>query len=330
MMRLKDSHIIVFKEAFQIAVLLIFSIFSFAGLAGCAGSYISKDPTENLTDKSGSILTGQMDYAAVRNTLGNPLISSRYWGIDVFRDSGSQTEIPVAITPWPIPFARIKDDIYRYTLVSYNEDQIAEDTGTGILRRPSEFRIASPIEQNNLTLQVEAGDFTFISEWEDRYDTLLVKPVRWHEYLKHVRFTSHCTAVIGCGDEGECSEELSIDGGATLPIPCGMLRNNLNINPLAAFSLLPGTHTFDTSGGHFHHEQLAGHLSGKQSVSFSCQEGEVLYLVIDISVRKYSWWSGDVGTEWKINQYIDMPSVFTDRDLILYRGEQWIADPEPD
>ena len=297
-------------------------------LAGCA--YVSKHNIDDLPDKSGNILPGHMNYTSVHNTLGIPLISSRYWRIEIYRDNSLQTELPIAITPWPIPFARFKDDIYRYTLVSYDEDQTAYDTGTGILRRPGKFRVTSPIENNNLTLRVEAGDFTFISEWEDRYDTLLVKPLRWHEYLKNARFSSHCTAVIGCGDERECSEELSIDGGTSLPIPCGILKNNLNINPLAAFSLLPGTHTFSTSGGHFRHDQLAGHLSGKQSVSFSCQEGEILYFVIDIFVKKYSWWFGDVGTEWKINQYKDIPSIFITRDLILYRGEQWIADQEPD
>jgi hypothetical protein len=322
MMKLKDSYIIFFQKLSQVAVLLIFSIFNFTGLVGCAGSYISKDPIEDLTDKSGSIIIGQMNYNAVHSTLGDPFFASRYWRIDVFRDSSSQVEIPFAITPWPVPFARLKDDIYRYTLVAYNEDQLAEDTGTGILRRPSKFRIVSPIKNTNMTLQVEAGDFTFVNEQNDRYDTLLVKPARWHEYLKLIRFSKHCAAVIGCGCERGCSDELSVDGGVSLPVPLGtLLKLNLNINPVAAINLLPGTHTFNIS---------ASHLKGEQTVSFSCQEGEVLYFVIDIFAKEYSKWFGASDIEWKIDQSKDMPSIFTDRDLILYRGEQWIVDPEPD
>jgi hypothetical protein len=312
---------------------------------GC--SYISRNPIDQLPDRSGTIVSSRLNSEMVRNTLGNPLIASHYWGVEVFREESSQIEIPTAII---IPFARFKDYIYRYTLVSYNENQIAKSTASGIHRRPSRFRMVQPIEYNNLTLYLQTGDFKFVIEWEDRYETLLVSPARRDAYLEQARFSSQCIAVIGCG-MGECSEKLRVDEGPTLPLPYRLRVQNFDANALtllrqgkkeeyeqayptetydtvAALSLAPGNHTLKTWGGHWHRGELAGLLSGEQSITFSCRAGQILYVVIDVSVKEYSWW-GAKDIDWKIDLQNEMPEFFSDSPLVLYRGEQWLASPEP-
>jgi hypothetical protein len=74
----------------------------------------------------------------------------------------------------------------------------------------------------------------------------------------------------------------------------------------------------------------AGWLRGEQSTTFTCRAGEILYLVIDVSVKSYdSGFWGAEGFGWKIDQHSAMPPFFTDRPLLLYRGDQWLAGPEP-
>jgi hypothetical protein len=280
--------------------------------------------------------------------LGDPLITSRYWGVELFREESSQIEVPIAVV---IPFARIKDDIYRYTLDAYDNDWIAKATASGIHRRPSAFRMVSPIEFNNLTLHLQSGDFTFVVEWEDRHETLLATPARRDAYLTKAQFSSQCTAVIGCGP-GECAEKLRVDQGPTLPLPCRLRVQNFDDNALtllrqgkqeeyekayptrtydtvAALSLTPGSHVLNSWGGRWKRGKLAGLFSGEQSMTFSCRAGEIVYLVIDVSAKEYSGW-GARGIEWKIDLHKDMPEFFADRHLVIFRGDQWLLNPEKD
>lgn len=317
----------------------------FIGLGGC--SYVSRFPGDELPDRSGSILSGRMNREAVRASLGEPFVASRYWGVDLYRHASSQTEVPIAVV---IPYARLKDDIYRYTLVAYGGGEVAQSTATGLHRKPSKWRTASPIEYDHLTVSLRAGDLTFVTEWEDRYETLLATPARRDAYLALARSSSQCTVVIGCGTR-ECSQKLRVDDGPTLPLPCRLKVRNFDAGAMAllrqgrqeeyekayplttyetvaALSLAPGSHTLKAWGGRWQQGKRAGLLSGEASTTFSCRAGEILYLVIDVSAKEYGWW-GAKGVAWKIQAHERMPEIFLDRPLLLYRGDRWLVDPEP-
>ncbi len=329
----------------QSRIMMFVTVLGGLGLGGC--SWISGFPHDKLPDRSQLILSGRADIEAVHNTMGNPLLASRYWGVELFRDAGSQTEIPIAFV---IPFAKIKDDIYRYTLVSYDNHYCAESVATGILRKPSAWRSVSPIKHNYLTVHLQTPDFTFACGWEDRHETLLAAPPRRDAYLERARFSSQCTAVIGCGTRG-CSNNLSIDGGQSLPLPCRLRLTNLDPNALtllregnkeeyekryptvqydtvAAISLAPGNHTLKAWGGRWQSGTLGGLFSGEKSISFSCRQGEIVYIIIDVFAKEYIWW-GAKDIQWEIEVHKDMPEIFADRHLVLYRGDQWFVDPEP-
>lgn len=319
-------------------------------LGGCV--YQTSFPEQKLPDKASAIVPGQMTSGGVSNRLGRPLISSRYWGVELYRDTSSQSEIPLAIV---IPVGCATDTIYRYTLVAYDTNGVATSTATGIHRRPTAFRIAMPITYDHLTTQIESGDFTFVNDWDDRQETLLVNPARRDAYLERIRNPERCTVVIGCGT-GESSDRLQVDGGPTLPLPCRLRVQNfdqaaidlyrqgrmaeyeknypiVNHDTLAVLSLVPGSHTLKAWGGRWEHGVNRGRFSGEQSLQFDCQAGETLYIVIDVSVKGYDkdwfWGLAPVGVEWKINQYKDMPPFFADRPLLLYRGDKWFVSPEP-
>jgi hypothetical protein len=249
-----------------------------------------------------------------------------------------------------IPIGMIKDDIYRYTLVSYDQNGIAESAASGIHRRPSAFRIASPIEYNHLTSRLEVPGITFINEWEDRRETVLASAARRDLYLEQARHSSQATVVIGCGTRG-CSDRLSIDGQPPLPLPCrlrvmnfdekalSLLRQGrqeeyqkmyptVQYDTVAAIHLAPGNHTLKAWGGRWQQGTFAGLLSGEHSIDFSCRAGQILYIVIDVWAQDYNAW-GAKDVQWKIEPYKEMPEIFRDRHLVLYRGEQWLVDSAP-
>jgi hypothetical protein len=327
--------------ASQYTIIMTAAVICCIGLAGC-GDYISPNPADQMPDKSGMILSERLGSAKVRNTLGNPLITSRYWGVEVFRDANSQIDIPFAFF---IPFGMLKDDIYRYTLVSYDNEQTAKYTASGIHRKQTHWR--PPIEYNNVTIDLHAGDFTFVAELWDGYETLLVSPARRDIYLESARQSQQCTVVIGCGT-GECSSKLRVDNGPTLALPYRLKMQNFDANALellrqgkhedeksyrtktfdtvAALSLSPGSHTLTAWGGRWMHSNAGPFIGGEKSINFSCREGEILYIVIEVSAKEYDWWS--TKGVWKIDLLNEMPEFFADRHLVLYRGDKWLVKSE--
>lgn len=94
-------------------------------LNACAMHYVEpEDPGALIPDRSVQITPGQMDRAGVRHTLGTPVISSAYWRFDLFRMTIEPSEVPLAVTPWPLPFAPWKDQVQRYTLVAHDRDPL--------------------------------------------------------------------------------------------------------------------------------------------------------------------------------------------------------------
>ncbi len=118
-------------------------------LSGCAASCLSPDSPEALIpDRSAQVAGSRLDRQSVQRILGTPQLSSVYWGFDLFRAGTEQNELVFAITPWPVPLLRVKDQLKRYTLVTYDAGGITDAVATGIFRRPSSWRSGSPIKHD--------------------------------------------------------------------------------------------------------------------------------------------------------------------------------------
>jgi len=299
------------------------AVFVCIGMEGC-GVYISpRNLVDQLPDRSSAIISGRMDSESVRNTLGDPRIASRYWGVEVFREATSQTQVPFIM----IPFGVIKDDIYRYTLVSYDIDKVAEFVATGLHRRATQQWSGGgrAYKWENPTLYLQAGDFTFIMGVQDGFETLLLAPARRDIYLQLAQSPTQCTAVVGCGSHNACSSTLSVNNGPPLRIPFRII----GFDSIAALSLMPGEHILKALEGRWEHGEYPSlPISGQQTINFTCQAGEVLYVVIHVSVKEHSVWWGASGIEWSIDLHKDMPEFFVDRHLLLFRGDQWFVNPE--
>lgn len=88
-------------------------------MTGCAVDHPSpQDVKAFIPDRSTEVIAGGTERATVRSVLGTPHLSSAYWRFDLFRVDTEQTDILFAMTPWPIPFARLKGQLQRDTLVA--------------------------------------------------------------------------------------------------------------------------------------------------------------------------------------------------------------------
>jgi hypothetical protein len=299
-----------------------------------------RDPTDGISDHTARIRLGQMERAAVRGVLGDPLYASAYWKFDLFRDESAQTMVPIVLTPWPVPFGRMKDALYRYTLVAYDPAGQAKALATGLFRKPTEFRRTAPIENDHSALHLRAGKLMFYvdPEWERR-ENLLIAPEGRNEFLQYALAMSSCTVVVGCGDHG-CGDQLAVDGGPVRRLPlrlahsywmkAGIQKSWLVgaapadsgtspwLETVVAVRLSPGEHVLRFS---------SRHLGGEHDTPLSCSQGEVVYLVVNATDNERMIKRALV--DWQVERFDRMPDRFVLRPLTIIFDGEWMIDTEP-
>ncbi len=124
--------------------------------------------------------------------LGKPIATSRYWGIDLFRDTSSETKMGFVVIILPFPAGIFKDDINQYILVAYDQNDVAMALQQGIHCTHPFWR--GPIREDAQTLSISAGDFTFSVDLFDRLETLLVSGRQRDAYLELAK----TSAVLRC------------------------------------------------------------------------------------------------------------------------------------
>jgi hypothetical protein len=298
-----------------------------------------EDPLTAIPDHSSTIHPGQTNRAGVRDVLGEPLFSSTQWRFDLFRESAVQTMVPIVLTPLPVPFGRMKDDLLRYTLVSYDDAGRAAALATGIFSKPSEFRRISPIEHDYSALHLRTGELMFFVDPEGkRRENLLIAPSGQDALLRNVRSPSACAVVMGCGDRG-CGDRLAVDGGPARPLPLRIVQlywlkadareswlagtSSSGTGPLAwletlvAMQLPPGVHTLKFS---------SRHLGGECEVSLACRPGEINYLVLNATDNARFF--NHALMDWQVDFLDAMPDRFARRPLVLLYEGQWFLGAE--
>jgi hypothetical protein len=320
----------------------VWALLALSLLSACAVEVIDPtDPAALIPDRLPSIPLGEADRAAVRAVLGDPALASAYWRFDLFRADTEQTSVPVALTPWPVPFAHLTDALYRYTLVVYEPEGRARAGASGIFRRPAKWRNVSPIKSDFPALHLRAGDLMFFLDPEGaRRENLLVAPPARDNFLRDARASAACTVVLGCG-EGGCGDVLSVDAGPDRRLPLrtanrywleldGQRESWLQgveppapgaatpwLEALVPVRLPPGEHRLRLS---------ARHLGGRHDVPFSCRAGEVSYLVVD--ARESGSGFGRALVDWRVERHDALPERFALRPLVLLDDGQWTVDAD--
>ena len=311
-------------------------------LAGCAVDVVSPDdPFSAIPDRSSGIKVGQTERGAVRDQLGMPILSSPYWRFDLYRTDTEQSDVVLAVTPLPIPFARIKDQLHRYTLVAYDTNGLVSAVSTGLFRKPAAWRNTSPIQSDYPSLHLRSADILIFVDPEGARDlNLLVAPAGRDAFFKRALTSNNCLVVLGCGDRG-CGDQLTVDAESARRLPLRnahtyWLRNDersywlrdlepysVNVmipwlESLVAINLTPGDHVLELS---------AKYLGGRHALKFACHAGDVSFLVVNAtdngSFMKHAL------VDWVVKRAEVMPEQFARRPLVLVDDGKWYADAEP-
>jgi hypothetical protein len=327
-------------------------------LAACAAEIATSDkPEADIPDRSGTIVPGQTNRADLHASLGKPHISSAAFSFDVFRSGTTQGNVIVAITPIPVPFAYISDDLHRYTLVTYDTQGRANAVASGIARRPAEWRNASPVRNDFRAVHLRAGDILFFVDPEGaRQENLLAAPPARDAWLRQrAGQPGRCTIVIGCGPRG-CPDQIAVDNAPPrrLPLRTALAfwfqpgepdawRQGLETprglgiqhdpKPQQALGTLPGPSwqealvALDLPAGEHNLAFSARHLDGAATIRQSCTSGEIAWLTVDAAANT-GFWRQSL-EDWRTDRTAAMPASLARRPLVLMDDAAWYVPPDP-
>lgn len=324
-------------------MLLLVSLY----LAGCGGFY---GPYSNATalnpDRSASIQVGLMDCSEVREKLGKPIISSGYWGFDLFQADVAQRAVPTAMF---IPLGVAKDTLNRYTIVTYDAAGRAGAFSSGIFRRPTKWRIGDPIAYDHRSVHLRVGELLFfVHVIGSRKENLLAIPAGRDRYLRDAGTASDSTIVIGAGDRAVV-DTVSVDGGPSRGLPLRSAQYDLFFEPgereawlkdleqpvevasgegwahgaqelhvLVALRLPAGEHTLKFS---------ASHHRGDHTASVTCRPRQVTYLLVDNERGRGGF--RPLLVNWRSELTATIPDCFNQRPLVLMSDGEWCVDADP-
>jgi len=310
-------------------------------ITGGCGAYLEKfDEGQKLPDQKISIIVGQTKRENVRTLLGEPAVTSDYWKLDLFRsEANSQIEIPIGL----VPVGLFRDDIYRYTLVAYDNINIAIAIDSGLYRLSSGWR--PPLENYYLDLELFVGKYQLRIDENDDQVIILADPDLLNTYINLLKNDNKCLVVLGCNfdvmsmlEEPEiCRADLSFDGGATFYLPSRPYTNEETAitpekmvksagqmitfrTPIVIHQVSSGEHTLEVSTAY-------PYLKGGSSTAFSCQQNEIISVIIK-PIGTYT--STDVSSliiQWTFDFKKEISETFLDRKIVLYTEGKWLVDP---
>jgi len=278
-------------------------------LTGCALEHTSPESKAlaAIPDKSAGILKARTSRDAARAKLGKPLYASDDWRFDLFQAEASQSQTVYAITPWPIPFAHLTDDLRRYTLVTYDAGNRVSCLKSGVFRKVPNWRSVSPVQNDHVSLRMTCDGVTLLMDRGVGGENLLVGGARRDAYLRRLGTSPAGTLVVGAGPRG-LGLKLSVDGGKAVSLPTHVPPHQ-GQQVLVAIKLAAGDHDLVFS---------SRYLDGTAARKLSCKAGDVTYLQLD-----FTGTAKDKTIAWKVDQWATMPGAFVSRPLLLVHDGEW-------
>lgn len=268
-----------------------------AALSGCIGIPLHISSVEDdLPGKAASVVAGESDRTQVRQSLGEPLISSRYWRFDAFRITEWNAGVVVFGGGVPVP-AWGKED--GYILVAYDEHERASEVQYGLrssgswIDPPSAWRDAV-VNVRDLQLRA-AGRQVFLA----------VPPERRDRYLGETVPGAACRVLIGALDALR-DARLSVDGQ-----PGPILPETL-IDTLLPLTLAPGTHALEISG------------PASTTAELQCEAGAILFVALAPTSGSFKSRSRSMA----LTVSPVMPDGFRDQALLIWGNGQWLVEAE--
>jgi hypothetical protein len=263
--------------------------------------------------------------------MGEPIISSRYWKIDVFRVTEKQYEGIVLFLPFPIPMLQ-SDVVHRYTIVSYDQADLVDEVKSGLYREKS-FNHTHHSSYLNLELQI--GKYQLRIDGKDDQVIILADPELLNTCISLLKNEDKCLVIVGCKFAGVmeepdiCRTDFSFDGGAMFYLPArphgatSLTRMEMTKNvgryiqfqtPIEIYQLPSGEHRLNVSTSYSYFE-------GESSAAFNCQKNELLSIVIN-PTRNIS----SPKVQWSFDYKREITEIFLDRKIVLYAESMWLVD----
>ena len=269
-------------------------------------------------DKTTSIVPGKTNRTSVRNLLGDPFISSDYWNLDIFRQSAKQHEVDLVLI---IPAFYGYSTFYRYTLVTYDENNIVNGIKSGLVRAAPYWRLPGDQTKDRYHhkyVELHSGHFTLLYV-PDVGETLFVDSLRTAIYLQSLRPLTDCLAVVREDSAyGDLSYSVTSDNGEQQVVRA------MRPEKLATLMLSSGSHTIEVS-----EKGVLGH----ESKSINCESGDIVYVDIHrVTYQRQTFWKAvvtlkDAAATYRIDLYDEMPEAFVDLSQIILSDGQWIVNP---
>jgi len=315
-------------------ILLIFAV-----IAGCSIDIDLKKPdlVTNQAERSVTIGLGESTREDVRAALGEPLLESNFWRVELYRADDKHVEAGVGFVIIPVlPFVTSLD-VHGYVLVTYDTAGRVSQLSSG---NHSEGFFATFAER---CLTIRADELTFAIDLIriQRGPALLADSNRLSEYLAGRSHATSCTLVVACAQDAGCPDEIAINDGEPFdpspttvlcapgtPCPKGSRMGSLVFDGKSVFTV-PVLHAITVPPGQHRLLITSSVLDGRGEASFECAAGQVLYGMVRSRVEGASFWS-----KGKLQATADMsivpPEAWDAHSIVLYSKGRWLVKPELD
>lgn len=308
-------------------------------LTGCAFSVPLSDPqlVDAQQQRSAAIVPGESSREAVEAGLGAPWLRSRFWGVDVFRARDVSWEIggPVILVA-PIPLGVFRFKVEGYVLVTYDEAGRADRVEAASASRANSADLVPMLRAGQLSLGIDAVD-------DRRSPQLMADGERVQDYLALRARSSSCTLVLACEETHferwpyeSCPDQVAVDDAPPFdPQPFfGRCEPGKSCPPViqpgsGGFVRVPLLYPLSLSPGPHRIELRSSTFRGRHETQFACAAGDVRFGTVRGRVS-WHWWGPRQSTlDASVTLADAMPEGWRDRSLLLFRGGEWIALPEP-
>ena len=324
----------------SVAANLFIWAFGLLPVAGCAFGIPLKEPdiVTRQAERSSTLRVGESTVANVREALGEPLLQSRYWGVDVYETEDLQKELAffVFFTP-PVPMGVFSEKIGGYVLVTYDNKGLVSKVVSGTA--------ASDGINGQDGLVLGAGDLHFvIEEFGTHGPQLIVQSTRLQDYLTLQRDSSECILVLACErprsperwPNEACPDRVVIDAGVPLePQPLFSACEQATCPDTAVqggggYRHIPLLYPVALSSGQHQLELSSSIFKGRDVSTFSCVPGQVLYGGIHGNVDWHWWGPGSSTLNASVSMSAYPPPDWKSYSGLLYRLDHWLVAPDPE
>jgi hypothetical protein len=278
-------------------------------LGGCFGVPLSRSQVEE-TLQTTAIEVGLADRTQVRQTVGQPLLSSDYWRFDVFQISDWNRGV-LFIGYIPLPQWEKNEG---FVLVTYGDDGRVADVAFGHRAKGFWF-----LTSTNTEIAVEFGDLRLWTSDEQLY--LAANPKLRDEYLSRPVSEGSCRVVLG-SERREYPVRVHVDAASPVS-DTGIVIGARSSQSLTVLTLKAGSHRI-------HAVPVVDPESIPAPVQFDCDSGATRYALLGVE------WKGESGAMFRRLRYWavveimnEIPPVFDPQPLLIWGNGAWVVEQEP-